>query len=179
MIEKLTKQEIGQIRQEIKSLENEQREKRGGLRVSQVDRQIATNEVAKSYGMTGIELARMVAGKSWRVAKSEKEAAVAATAQSLIEQMSQKHAAELEALRLEIANIEKRGTKATVNDGFFKGKYVCVYSGSTAKPNSVRVVSRGKAIHVGYFDDVKQANKIAENIERLVEKAIEAIAGDA
>jgi transcription elongation GreA/GreB family factor len=166
MIEQLTKQEISQIKQEIESLASELRDKRGGARLSPADRQIATNAVAKTYGMTGIELARIVSSKSWRAVKEQKQ--VTATAQQMIEQMSQKHAAELEALRLAIAEVEKpKPIKA--DNGFYKGHHVSVYNGKKGNPESFRIVGRGNsALHVAYISGLTAANKVAANVDRLV-----------
>ena len=182
MIEQLTKQEIGQIKQEIIALENEKKAERGGLRVSQVDRQIATNEVAKKYGMTGIDLARLVGNKSLPTAKTEKKEAVA-TDDALIEQMNQltqKYADDMEALKAAVAERQKPAAKADKDDAF-KGQYVYVYVHQDKRNRKLvfRVVSRGREqIHICYFENIKNANRVARNIDNVVCKVVENMAGD-
>ena len=194
-----TKQEIFQIRQEIKALENEKKMARGGVRVSQTDRQIATNEVAKKYDMTGVALVRMVTVKrNRRVSKAEPVVAEPVVAEpvvgaSLLEQLNQKKA-EAEARQAEIAELEKAVEaeaeaeleelkKATAaKDYCFKGHFVYVYTHDSKNHRHLvyRIVSRGKQqIHVCYFDNLEKANKVAKNIDNVVLRAIEKLAGDA
>ena len=210
-----TRLEILQIRQEIKALENEKKMARGGLRVSQTDRQIATNEIATKYGMAGVKLARMITPvrRNWRAEKDARAVAAAAAnaainvidvidvskadetvaTESLLEQLNQKKS-EQEARQAEIAELEKAMAaaaaaeleelkKATAaKDECFKGKYVYVYEHDNNKSRNLvfRIVSRGRdQIHVCYFDDAEKANKVARNIDKVVLRAIEKLAGDA
>ena len=172
MIEQLTKQEISQIKQEIESLASEERDKRGGLRISPTDRQIATNTIAKGYGMTGIDLARMVADKSRRAVKENK--ATGATAQQMMEEMAKKHAAEMETLKLAIiAELEKSNKKQAQKDGRFSGQDVAVFGGMSGADDNWRIRGRGvNGLHIAYVDGLEKANKMAANIQRLIDSIV-------
>lgn len=170
MIEKLTKQEILQIQQDIKAQETEQKKIRNGKRVSQIDRQVAINEVATSYGMPDIELARH--GAEVQLMIEEMRQKHAAEAQLMIEQMGQKQTAELEALRVAIASLGKPTTKKA-NGDLFEGVYVRV-SQVKGKPESYRIKGRaiGDNLHVTYVKGLAEANSAAEYIERLIDSVL-------
>jgi hypothetical protein len=159
--------------------------------ITSVEYELAAEEVGRRFGVTSDDIKRVtgyLAAKSRqpeskseesKSKESETKTKTKTKTEMLIEELQEKHRKEIKELKEKIDQIEQEErANLKIIKGKFRGDFAKVTTGG--KGYKWRVYGTGidhTHYHICYMEDIEKANRLAMQIEKLVEaKVLEAIA---